>query len=87
MAWPVTEMRKTCELVRLKGKIRSLVLDTLTLRCLSVIEIEMSSRQLDIQVWSSGQRSKKVSDKFDNIIKGVSVEIKEIVVQGLSHPA
>lgn len=59
MAWPVTEMRKTCELVRLKGKIRTLVLETLTLRCLSVIEIEMSIRHLDIQVWSSGQRSKK----------------------------
>lgn len=60
MAQPVIEMRKTCELVRLKQKIRSLVVEILTLRCLSAIEIEMSIRQLYIQVWSSGQRSKKV---------------------------
>lgn len=39
------------------GKDRRSAFDTLSLRCCLDIQVEMLSKQLDVQVWSLGERT------------------------------
>lgn len=40
------------------GKIRVSVLDMFSMRCLDHIQVEMTSRRLDVCIWSPGEKSK-----------------------------
>lgn len=57
MKLTITEMEKTNYNNNKFGECGNLVLDTLSLRVFN-IKMEMSSRQLDIQVWSPEERNR-----------------------------
>lgn len=59
------------------GRIRSSVLEIFSLRCLLDIEVEISSRQLDIKICSSEGKSWLNVKKWNNIIKKLSIDSEE----------
>lgn len=52
-----TEIGKDVGAAGLGWDMRDLVWDMLNLSCLLDIQVEMASRQLDMQVWTAGERT------------------------------